>query len=121
MNIKISVIIPTFNRANSYLLRAINSVLSQSYKPLEILICDDGSTDNTKAIIDSLDSNLVKYLYCGRNKRPSVPRNIGIKKAKGNWIAFLDSDDYWYENKLEVQVKILKKESTINAICSNAH
>lgn len=121
MNIKITVIIPTYNRANSYLLRAINSVLSQSYKPLEILICDDGSTDNTKAVIDSLDSNLVKYLYCGRNKRPSVPRNIGIKKAKGNWIAFLDSDDYWYENKLEVQVKILKKESTINAICSNAH
>ena len=109
MTIKISVIIPTFNRGQTTLLAAINSALNQTYKPFEIIVCDDGSTDNTKNILDlNYISNQIRYIYCGKNGRPSIPRNIGIKKAKGNWIAFLDSEDIWLQNKLETQVNFVK-------------
>ena len=121
MTIKISVIIPTFNRGQTTLLAAINSALNQTYKPFEIIVCDDGSTDNTKNILDlNYTSNQIRYIYCGKNGRPSIPRNIGIKKAKGNWIAFLDSDDIWLQNKLETQVNFVKINK-LSVICSNSN
>lgn len=119
-DIKISVIIPTFNRARSGLIKAITSALYQTYKPFEILVCDDGSSDNTYEEVKKLNNPLVKYIDCGRNHRPSIPRNIGILQSKGNWLAFLDSDDYWFKNKLQKQVNIIKKHNT-NFICSNAY
>ncbi|OHD06349.1 MAG: hypothetical protein A2086_15530 [Spirochaetes bacterium GWD1_27_9] len=115
---KISVIIPTYNRAKT-ILEAINSVLNQTVLPYEILICDDGSTDNTKDLVLGLSNPIVKWLECGRNGRPAIPRNIGIKNATGDFIAFLDSDDVWHPDKLQVQIDALTKSNCL-AVCANA-
>lgn len=100
----ISVIIPTYNRAN-FLHEAIESINNQNYSNLEIIIVDDGSTDNTKKIVKNLGSNL-KYIY-QKNKGPAAARNTGLKVAKGEIIGFLDSDDLWPVNKLNYQLKEL--------------
>lgn len=115
---KVSVVIPTYNRA-SLLVKAIESVLNQTYPVLEILVCDDGSTDNSKLLVSRFDYQIVKWIDCGKNGRPAIPRNIGIKEAKGDWIAFLDSDDEWLSNKLEYQIKAVKLSHS-NLICTNA-
>src|ERR1700739_3316319 len=101
---KVSVIIPTYNRQNT-LLRAVKSVLQQTYTVHEILICDDGSDDDSKKIITELKSEKIKWLDCGKNGMPSIPRNKGIQYSTGDWIAFLDSDDEWLPNKTETQLK----------------
>jgi teichuronic acid biosynthesis glycosyltransferase TuaG len=103
---KISVIIPTYNRAST-LVRAIKSALAQTYPVHEVLVCDDGSDDDSRQIVTSLKEEKVKWVECGRNGRPSVPRNTGIKKSTGEWIAFLDSDDEWLPHKIEKQMKVL--------------
>jgi teichuronic acid biosynthesis glycosyltransferase TuaG len=116
---KISVIIPNYNRSDLLKL-AIESALNQTFAPLEILVCDDGSTDDSKDIVSTFDSTIVKWIDCGKNGRPAIPRNMGIRKAIGNWIAFLDNDDIWLPNKLENQVKCILKENNLTAVCSNA-
>ena len=102
----ISVIIPTYNRLH-LIDRAIKSVLNQSYKSFEIIVIDDGSSDGTYDFIQRtfLDVLILKQL----NKGVSSARNLGLKVAKGDWIAFLDSDDEWLRNKLELQVMEIKK------------
>jgi glycosyltransferase involved in cell wall biosynthesis len=114
----ISVIIPTYNRAN-LLIKTIDSVLKQTLPVLEILICDDGSTDNTEDVVMSFNSDKIKYIKCIHGGKPAIPRNVGISQAKGNWIAFLDSDDEWLPNKLESQIFTIHKKG-VRAICSNA-
>ena len=114
----ISVIIPTFNR-EKLISHAINSVLTQTYPVLEILVCDDGSTDNTESVVNSFNNEKIKYIKCDHSGKPAVPRNVAITKAKGNWIAFLDSDDEWLPHKLESQMSLLNKYE-LKAICSNA-
>lgn len=105
----VSVIIPTYNRAED-LDRCLKSLQGQTYKNFEVLVCDDGSTDNTKEIVEKYDSILpIKYIKDENFGGPARPRNSGIKKAKGNAVAFLDSDDWWYPNKLEVSLKYLEK------------
>lgn len=99
----ISVVIPTYNRAH-YVCEAIDSVLAQTYKNIEIIAVDDGSTDNTKDIIQQYSSR-IKYIY-QNNAGPSAARNNGIKQSNGDLIAFLDSDDIWLAEKLERQVEI---------------
>ena len=103
MNDKVSVIIPTYNRAE-LLDEAIRSVLGQSYENLEIIIVDDGSTDNTREVVGSIRDKRIKYIWTDNWGGPARPRNIGIRAAQGNFIAFLDADDYWKEKKLEVQM-----------------
>lgn len=115
---KVSVIIPTFNRQDT-LLRAVNSALQQTFPVHEILVCDDGSDDDSQNIICALNNPKIKWISCGRNGMPSVPRNMGIKASTGNWIAFLDSDDEWLPNKIETQMLSLNK-SQFKAACSNA-
>lgn len=115
----ISVVIPTYNRAND-LMVAIDSVLRQSYPVLEILVCDDGSNDQSKELVQTLNHSLVKWIDCGKNGGPAIPRNIGIKQSKGNWIAFLDSDDEWLPNKLEEQLSQATKLNC-KAVSSNAY
>lgn len=117
--LKISVIIPTWNRAST-IEKAIRSALNQTYQPDEVLVCDDGSTDKTKEIVCSIGDTRVKWLEGERSGRPSIPRNRGIKIAKGKWLAFLDSDDYWHPQKLEKQLKIALEKKTL-AICCNAN
>ncbi len=116
-NETISVIIPTFNRQET-LLRAINSVLKQTYPVHEIIVCDDGSNDNSRSIIMALNNPLIRWIDCGRNGMPSIPRNLGIKASTGDWIAFLDSDDEWLSNKIELQVSFLKKSNGIAVSCN---
>jgi len=96
----ISVIIPTYNRAN-FLTKAIESVLNQTLQPNEIIVIDDGSDDNTKEIIEAYPN--IKYIYQD-NSGVSSARNLGIKNAKSKWILFLDSDDFWHKDKLQIQV-----------------
>jgi teichuronic acid biosynthesis glycosyltransferase TuaG len=110
MLLKISVIIPTYNRS-ALLLRAIESVLNQTYFIHEILVCDDGSTDDSYNLIQNCMNHKIKWIECGRNGMPSVPRNIGIRNSTGDWIAFLDSDDIWHRTKIEEQVNCILKNN----------
>ena len=118
--VKISVIIPTHNRAE-LLINAINSVRRQTEERLEILVCDDGSTDLTKEAVLKLanEDPRIRYIDCGNNGHPAIPRNIGIKEARGEWLAFLDDDDIWNPVKLEIQLFLLNKKNE-KACCSNA-
>ena len=103
---KISVVIPTFNRI-SLVARAIDSVLKQSLNPYEIIVVDDGSDDGTSEMIQNKYKSI--KLIQQQNNGVSAARNNGIKHAKGDWIALLDSDDEWTEKKLENQVDRLIK------------
>jgi glycosyltransferase involved in cell wall biosynthesis len=95
-----SIILPTYNRAK-FLRRAIESVLSQTYDNWEFIIVDDGSTDNSKEIIDSYIDSRVRYIY-QQNSERSTARNKGIDSSKGKYICFLDSDDYYMPDCLSV-------------------
>lgn len=97
----ISVIIPVYN-CDRYLGEAIESVLSQTYQPLEILIIDDGSTDKSAEIAKSFIPS-VKYYYQPNSGSCSSPLNYGIKLSQGDFLAFLDSDDLWLKDKLMIQ------------------
>ena len=102
---KISVIIPTFNRKHT-LQRAIDSVLAQTFKPYEIIIVDDGSKDGTKEWL-LLNYPSVQYIHQPNNGVSSA-RNKGIQISQGSWIALLDSDDEWMPEKLEYQSRFLE-------------
>ena len=95
----ISVIIPAFNRAHT-LPKALDSVLSQTLKPREIIVVDDGSTDETNAVLANYPGLCI---ISQDNRGVSAARNVGIEKAGGEWLAFLDSDDEWLKEKLEKQ------------------
>ena len=98
----VSVVIPTFNRAQK-VVRAISSVLSQTFTDVEIIVVDDGSTDGTKKEVEQFD-DLVTYVAHSSNLGVSAARNTGIKSSGAPLIAFLDSDDHWLPEKLAVQV-----------------
>jgi len=103
----VSVIIPTYNRAHQ-VGRAIQSVLAQSYQNFEVIVVDDASTDNTKEVMESISDKRIRYIRHNENRGASAARNTGIHVAKGEYIAFLDSDDEWLPEKLEKQIKVLK-------------
>lgn len=105
----ITVVIPTYNRYD-FLKRAVASVLAQTYPAKEIIIVDDGSTDETFQIQNEFPQ--VKYIY-QKNKGVSAARNLGIKNAKYDWIAFLDSDDTFCKDKLQKQVDFHQKNRDI--------
>jgi len=100
---KVSVVIPTYNRGRR-LLRAISSVLYQSYNNIEVIVVDDGSTDNTCKLITSFFKNRITYIKHKKNRGVSVARNRGILASKAPFIAFLDSDDYWFPKKIQSQI-----------------
>jgi GT2 family glycosyltransferase len=105
----VSAIIPTFNRA--YCLRnAIDTVLQQTHSPMEAIVIDDGSTDDTGKLIEQYygDDSRVRYFY-QPNKGVSAARNLGISHAKGDYLAFLDSDDLWKPWKIELQLSALQR------------
>ena len=110
----ISVVIPTHNRYN-HLLKAVESVKNQTYKNIEIIVVDDGSTD--KSYEKNIDG--VKMIHLEKSTKNWLgygcgahPRNVGMKEAKGKYIAFLDDDDIWLPEKLEKQVNAMKKTNT---------
>jgi len=102
-----SVIIPSYNRQD-FLKIAVNSVLNQTFTDYELLVVDDGSTDNTPKIINSLNSPKIGYIF-QPNQGVSSARNKGIKQAKGKFICFLDSDDRFCQEKLEITHNYIKK------------
>ncbi len=113
----ISVIIPTYNMAE-YVGEAIDSVLSQTYKNIEIIIVDDGSKDNTREILKRYNS-CIKYIY-QENKGLSAARNTGIRVSKGAFLAFLDADDMWLPEKLECQIRLISIYNTVGIVgCSD--
>lgn len=109
----VSVIIPAYNRAWS-IKRAIDSVMAQTFSDFELIVVDDGSTDNTKEILNSYKKEI--HIITQENLGASAARNAGIKKAKGNMIAFLDSDDEWLDRKLEAQMDFFE-QNPLYKIC----
>jgi glycosyltransferase involved in cell wall biosynthesis len=105
-NPRVSVIIPTYNRAH-LIRRAVQSVLNQTYKDFELIVVDDASTDNTEEVLKGFNDDRLMYIRLSKNSGSSAgPRNTAIKIARGEYIAFQDSDDEWLPEKLEKQMKI---------------
>ncbi len=103
----VSIIMPSYN-TGKFIQETIDSVINQTYDNWELIIVDDCSSDNTDDIVKSINDNRVIYLKNERNNGAAISRNKALRKAKGKWIAFLDSDDLWKENKLEKQIKFMK-------------
>lgn len=114
--VTVSVIIPTYNRSR-FIEKAINSVLQQTYKDFEIIIVDDGSTDNTRDVIDAC-GNQIRYFYQTNNGAASA-RNKGINESKGGYIAFLDSDDYFCKENLFKKISFLEDNLHIGWVYSD--
>jgi len=107
MTPKVSVVIPTYNRA-AKVQKGIGSVLRQTFSDLEVLVVDDGSEDDTGKALAETFGDRIRYCYQS-NQGASAARNRGIAEARGEWIAFLDSDDEWEADKLEWQLKTLEQ------------
>ncbi|EYE89476.1 glycosyl transferase [Fervidicella metallireducens AeB] len=118
---KVSVIIPYYNREKT-LIRALQSVVNQSFKDFEIILVDDGSTDNSHKLADEFMENhkniCFKHIY-QKNSGPSRARNEGIRASEGQYIAFLDSDDSWERDKLCLQIGFMEKNKDIMISSTN--
>jgi len=101
----ISVVIPTFNRPQLLIERALRSALNQNYSPLEILVVTDGPDPPTEAVLSTVNDSRLRTLSLANNAGPSAVRNFGVQEAKGEWIAFLDDDDEWRPEKLTRQLE----------------
>src|SRR4029453_2356300 len=112
-----SVIIPTYNRA-SFIAKAVDSVLRQSFNDYEIVVVDDGSTDTTRQALQQYGERIT--VVNKANSGVSAARNRGIGNANGKWIAFLDSDDEWKENYLARQVENIRSNPNVIAFITNA-
>ncbi|MBX7174811.1 MAG: glycosyltransferase family 2 protein [Pyrinomonadaceae bacterium] len=109
----ISVLIPVYNSEN-YIAEAIESVLRQTYQDFEIIVVDDGSTDNTRQVIESFGEK-VQYHY-QKNYGAGVARNKCIALSRGDFLAFLDADDVWSKNKLELQMQEFEADNSLEAV-----
>lgn len=109
----VSVIVPCYNAAR-FLPEALATIRAQRYEPLEILVVDDGSTDNTPDVVSGFGSE-VRYLR-KPNGGPASARNLGLREARGEWIAFLDADDQWPEGKLELQAGRLETDPSLDVV-----
>mgnify|MGYP006433388111 FL=1 len=110
---KVSVVIPTYNRAKD-LPRCFESLIAQDFQDFEVLICDDGSTDDTSAVVETYSHHLdIHYSYGDNFGGPARPRNRGITLARAPYIAFLDSDDWWKPEKLRLSLDALNAGADI--------
>ena len=105
---KISVIIPIYN-SSRYIKECIQSVLNQTYKNIELIIVDDMSTDNSIDIVEQFDDDRIRLIRLSQNVGAALARNKGIEGAVGEYICFIDSDDYWVIDKLEKQIRFIEK------------
>lgn len=124
-DIPVSVIIPTYNRGK-YIVDAMNSVFKQTYRPVELIVIDDGSTDNTAEIINHWKQSVghdpcfnLQYVF-QNNRGASAARNQGLKIAKGEYIQFLDSDDKLDEAKIANQIKLFSENKTLDLVISSS-
>lgn len=104
----VSIIMPSYNTA-PYIKETIQSVLDQTYTNWELIIVDDCSTDNTEEVLATINDSRIRYFKNEKNSGAAVSRNKALRAAKGQWIAFLDSDDLWMSEKLEKQINFMKK------------
>ena len=118
MGVHVSVIIPTWNRAAA-VVAAVGDVLGQTEPDLEVLVCDDGSTDDTRTRLQEIPDPRLVWIDGPRSGCPAAPRNRGIRLARGEWIAFLDSDDRWLPTKLTRQLETASAAG-VGAVSSNA-
>ena len=118
--VHVTVITPTYNREET-LPRTIESVLNQTYEDFEYIIVDDASTDNTESLVSKYDDKRIKYIKHETNRRQAAARNTGIKHAKGDYVAFIDSDDEWMAEKLKRQVSYLEGQGSewVGAYCDS--
>lgn len=112
----VSVIIPSYNREKT-IKRAVESVLNQTYKDIEVIVVDDCSSDKTIEILTSIKDKRFSYYKLDKNSGACVARNLGIEKAKGEFIAFQDSDDEWLSDKLEKQMKAFDNKDIDVVFC----
>jgi teichuronic acid biosynthesis glycosyltransferase TuaG len=119
MHPAVSAVISTYNRRMACE-RALESVLEQTLAPVEVLVCDDGSTDGTEAMLAEASRRepRVRHLRGERTGVPGITRNIGLRAARGEWIAFLDDDDVWLPGKLAAQGPLLGSGYAV--VCANA-
>ena len=119
----VSVIIPAYN-AEKFIVDALDSIFAQTYRPIQIIVIDDGSNDRTAKIVRSYQTSRsseaieqieLQYIY-QENGGPSKARNSGIKVAKGKYLAFLDSDDMWPQSKLSLQGKMMKRHPEVSLL-----
>jgi glycosyltransferase involved in cell wall biosynthesis len=113
----ISVIVPTYNRVES-LVPVLEAIFNQTYPPAEVIVADNGSTDETLKMLHKLEAPNLKVLELPASGLPAVARNAGISQATGEYISFCDSDDVWLPEKLAKQVENLTDET--RGVCSNA-
>jgi len=115
----ISVIIPTYN-SEGFITKTLETVYSQTYNNYEVIVSDDGSTDNTVGVVNSF---FMKYpfrdkaLLINKHEGPGAARNKGIEIASGDWVSFLDSDDLWGHNKLERVVRYILNNESVDLVC----
>jgi glycosyltransferase involved in cell wall biosynthesis len=112
----VSVVLPTYNRAHC-LARAMQSVLAQTYAELELIVVDDGSSDGTEALVHGFSDPRLRYLRLPQNGGVSRARNAGVAAARGEWIAFQDSDDEWRVEKLARQMEAARSENVVLVSC----
>lgn len=108
----VSIIMPSWN-TGKYISESIQSVLAQTYTNWELIIVDDCSTDNTDEVIANFCDKRIRYLKNTQNSGAALTRNRALREAKGEWIAFLDSDDIWLPEKLEKQIEFMKKNNYV--------
>lgn len=108
MNPKTSVVVPTYNRSRM-IDRCVKSVLEQTHYDYELLVVDDGSTDNTRSVVSGFDDDRIRYYY-QENQGANAARNTGVNRSNGEYISFLDSDDVFHENHLEIVSSVLDSE-----------
>jgi len=117
----VSVIMPAYN-AGKYIGESIDSVLKQTYTNWELIVVDDGSADDTASIVNELAKSDARITYLSQNRgRQGKARNLAINNSKGYYLAFLDADDIWVENKLQLQLDILKSRPDIDLLCSQGY
>ncbi|WP_425880017.1 glycosyltransferase family 2 protein [Acinetobacter sp. TWP2-2-3] len=117
MSFLVSIIMPAYN-AEKLISDSINSVLSQTYKNFELIVIDDCSQDQTSQVVENfiLKDKRVKLIKNIKNKGVAETRNTGLDQAKGDYVAFLDSDDKWDNNKLEKQLAVLKERNDVDVV-----
>ena len=116
---KVSVIMPAYNSSKT-ISRSIKSVLEQTYDNFELIVVCDAPEDNTEKLVKKFSDSRLKVIVLNENQGVSGARNVGLKLAKGRYIAFCDSDDYWYKDKLSIQVDLLKRNNVFVAH-ANSH
>jgi glycosyltransferase involved in cell wall biosynthesis len=116
----ISVILPTYNRAN-LISRSIKSVLNQTFDDFELIIVDDGSSDNTEYVASTFIDNRIKFFKLAKNQGQNPALNFGVSKTSGKYIAFIDSDDEWLPDFLYKSVNLFKDDESLGAVYASAY